>query len=364
MALVHDHLVQDGGAERVLKAMQRVWPEAPIFTLLYDERGMSGYANGGVVRTSFLAKFPFASRFYRWMLPFMPAATETYDLRGFDVVISNTSAFAKGVITSPETLHVSYCHTPPRYLWSDTHEYVDYATPFLVRPFMPLVTSYLRGCDQRAAERVDVFLTNSKTVTGRIRKYYRKEAQVVYPPVDVEMMKVGERAEGLYVVAGGRLVQYKRYDLIIEACGALGLPLVIFGEGPELGRLRRMAGANVQFVGRVSDEEKARLYAGALAYVHPQEEDFGITAVEAMACGTPVIAYRRGGATETVIDGVTGVFFEEQSATALRGVLRRFLRAPAMSRDAMRTQAEKFREEVFMDEIRKIVEEAYYAYRR
>jgi glycosyltransferase involved in cell wall biosynthesis len=363
VALVHDHLVQDGGAERVLQTLQEMWPEAPVYTLVYNHSIMGKFVNAGDVRTSFLSRIPGATRGYRWFLPLMPTATESYDLRGYDVVISSASAFAKGIITHPGTLHICYCHTPTRYLWSHTHEYAEDSVPRVVRPFMPPIMNTLRTWDRAAAGRVDAFIANSQVVADRIQKYYQSNSTVIHPPVDVDAMRILSTAktdsdEGLYFVAGGRLVAYKRFDLLIETFNTLGIPLVIFGDGPEMSRLQNIAWENVRFVGRVDENEKARLYAGALAYLHPQEEDFGITAVEAMACGTPVIAYRAGGALETVREGVSGVFFDEQTPQALRAVVQRF--SPRnFSRERIREHALQFSKSRFISEMRSFVEQHY-----
>lgn len=363
VALVHDHLVQDGGAERVLQTLSEIWPDAPVYTLVYDRGIMGRLLNAGDVRTSFLDRIPGATRGYRWFLPLMPTATESYDLRGYDVVISSASAFAKGVITHPGTLHICYCHTPTRYLWSHTHEYVEDSAPRIVRPFMPPMIHSLRVWDRAAADRVNMFVANSHVVADRIQKYYQADATVIHPPVDIDRMRILSPDEipsedGVYFVAGGRLVAYKRFDLLVETFNSLGLPLIIFGDGPEMSRLQRMAWDNIRFVGRVSEEEKARLYAGSQAYLHPQDEDFGITAVEAMACGTPVIAYRAGGALETVREGVSGVFFNEQTPHSLREAIQHF--SPRdFSRERVREHALQFSKQRFISEMRTFVEHHY-----
>jgi glycosyltransferase involved in cell wall biosynthesis len=329
IALVHDYLIQDGGAERVLQAFREIWPDAPIYALLYDRERMGDRFHGSDVRTSFLQNIPFALERYKWLMPLMPAATERYDLSAYDVVLSSTSAFAKGVITRADALHICYCHTPTRYLWSDMHSYVDELfIPSPVKRVMPMILSRIRTWDRLAADRVDLFIANSETVRGRIRKYYRHGSDVIHPPVDTKRFRVADPSDiGDYFVAGGRLVAYKRFDIVVKAFTKLGIPLRIFGEGPELERLRAAAGPNVRFLGRISELAKADLYAKAKAYLHPQEEDFGITAVEAMASGTPVIAYGKGGARETVVDGVTGAFIEEQTWEELANAIIRFDRS-------------------------------------
>lgn len=324
VALVHDHLTQLGGAERVLEVFQNLWPAAPTYTLLYDKKQMETIFGHKDIRTSFLQSFPGAVRRMRWLLPLMPIATEHYPLQDYDVVISSASAFSKGVITSANAVHICYCHTPTRYLWNDAVSYVEELNvPRIVKFFLPMVQSALRGWDRLAADRVDLFIANSKTVQDRIKKYYGKDSIVIYPPVNTEEFTISDAPKTSFLI-GGRLVSYKRYDLVIEAFNKIGLPLIIFGTGPEEEKLRAMARSNITFVGRVTDDERARLFANALAFIHPQEEDFGLTPVESMAAGRPVIAYRKGGATESIVEGVTGTFFEEQSWESLAETLLHF----------------------------------------
>lgn len=350
VALVHDHLTQYGGAERVLEALQAIWPDAPTYTLHYDPAAMGSTFAHKLIRTSFLDRLPSVKRAFRWFLPLMPLATESYDLSDFDLVISNSSAFSKGVITSPHTLHICYCHTPTRYLWSDSESYVnELHAPKFVKTMLPLLLHRLRSWDQLAANRVDHFVSNSHTVKRRIKKYYRRDSQVIYPPVDVDKFAVSAEPK-TYYLAGGRLVAYKRVDLVVETFTKLGKPLKVFGIGPELEELKRRAGKNIDFVGRVSDDERARLFANAIAFINPQDEDFGITPVESMAAGRPVIAYRRGGALETVIDGVTGIFFAEQTVLALSEAIQR-LEVSHFDPQKIRLHAEQFATPVFRKQL-------------
>jgi len=326
VALIHDHLAQDGGAEKVLQVLTNMFPKAPIYTLLYEKHNVDQHFKDSHIETSIIQKLPGGVKHYQWYLYFMPLAVEFFDLRPFDLVISDTSSFAKGVITPPHCLHVSYCHTPTRYLWSDTHQYIGelkYNKWF--KKIISLVLSGVRRWDRLAADRVDVFIANSKTVAARIAKYYRRESTVIYPPVETHKFFISDlntqKPEEKYFLAGCRLAPYKRVDLAIQAFKMLpdSYKLKIFGDGIDMKRLRRLAGDNprIEFLGRVSEEDKAKLYSGAQAFLNPQEEDFGITAVESMASGRPVIAYRRGGATETVVEGETGLFFDEATPAAL-----------------------------------------------
>jgi len=324
VALVHDYLSQDGGAERVLKALHEIYPSAPIFVLFYDKQKTPAYFLAQDLHYTFLQFMPLGVSHYRWYLALMPFATERHDLSEFDVVISSTSAFAKGVITSARGLHLCYCHTPTRYLWTDTHSYIeDLNYNRLVKIILPPLISRLRSWDQMSAQRVDHFIANSENVRQRIQKYYRREAEVIYPPVDTDLFKVAESLDDYYL-AGGRLVPYKRFDLVVKVFNRLGWPLKIFGSGPEEEKLKIIAKKNIEFLGPVDDVKKAELYSRALAFIHPQAEDFGITAVESMASGRPVIALANGGALETVVEGATGRFFREPSWEDLLDTLLRF----------------------------------------
>ncbi len=362
VALVHDYLSQDGGAERVLRVFQEVWPEAPTFVLFHDRKKASKDFANRDIRSSFLQRIPGAVRRYQWFLPLMPAATEHHNLHGYDVVLSSSSAFSKGVITRPDALHICYCHTPTRYLWSDTHQYVE-ELPYnrVVKFFIPFLLSRLRLWDRLTSERVDHFIANSNTVRRRIQKYYGRDSEVLYPPVETDKFYIA-RTMGTYYLAGGRLVPYKRFDLLVKAFNKLGIPLKIFGEGPEDGKLRGMAKKNIEFLGRVSDTERADLYASAIAFLNPQVEDFGITPIEAMASGRPVIAYNRGGATETILPGITGVFFDEQEWEGIADTVIRF-KPEDFNPDRIRTHAMQFDREHFKRRIKDFVENTYSRFR-
>lgn len=312
IALIHDHLVQDGGAEKVLKAFNEIYPQAPIFTLVLDKKNTNPYFIDKEIRTSFLQRIPLGVIKYQWWLSLMPVATEYQNLMDYDLIISSASSFAKGVITKPGAIHVCYCHTPTRYLWNDSHNYLRELKVYkLIKKTLPLTLNKLRVWDRLAADRVDYFIANSQTVAERIKKYYGRDSLVIYPPVDLDKFSISNQPKKYYL-AGGRLVPYKKVDLVVKTFSRLEIPLKIFGVGPELKRLKKIARKNVEFLGKVNDEKRAELFRDCIAYINPQEEDFGITTVEAMASGRPVIAYRKGGATETVIDGVTGEFFDEQ----------------------------------------------------
>ncbi|MFH1286933.1 MAG: glycosyltransferase [Candidatus Magasanikbacteria bacterium] len=362
IALVHDYLAQDGGAERVLQAFHRVWPDAPIFVLFHDKKRISSFPDAKI-HQSFIAKLPFGKRKYQWYLPWMPMATERHNLHDFDVVLSSTSAFAKGVLTRPDTLHISYCHTPTRYLWTDTHEYIaDLKYNRLVKTLLPPMLHKMRMWDKMSTDRVDYFIANSCTVHNRIQKYYRRDSDVLYPPVDISNFVPAKQMRN-YFLAGGRLVPYKRFDLIIQVFNRLGWSLKIFGEGSEMGVLQKTASPNIEFLGKISDEEKKDLMAHAKAFIHPQVEDLGITPIESMAAGRPVIAYPVGGASETVIPGKTGVFFEQQTWESLLHTVLMF-DAEGWNTVAIREHAQVFSEEKFKERIKKYVEDRYEEFRR
>lgn len=338
----------------MLRVLQDIWPQAPTYALFYDKKALPDLQDKDI-RTSFLQKLPLALKKYQWYIWLMPAATEGHNLSDFDVVISSSSAFSKGVITPPGARHICYCHTPTRYLWSDTHNYIaELRVPKIIKIALPPILSRLRLWDQGAAQRVDVFAANSKTVQARIKKYYGRDSVIIHPPVETEKFSISHGPKNYFLV-GGRLVPYKRYDLVIEAFNKTGLPLKIFGAGPVEDGLRRQAKKNIQFLGRVSDAARGELYANCRAFLHPHEEDFGITAVEAMAAGRPVIALRKGGATETVIDGVTGEFFDEQSWEELADHLIRFDDG-CYQPEIIRAHAQKFGVERFKEEMKHLVE--------
>ncbi|MDD4271896.1 MAG: glycosyltransferase [Patescibacteria group bacterium] len=360
VALIHDHLAQDGGAEKVLKVLADMFPEAPIYTLLYEKRYADKYFKSRHIETSIIQRLPGGVKHYQWYMPFMPMAVEFFDLNDFDVVISDASAFAKGVITSSQTLHICYCHTPTRYLWSDTHQYIyDLKYNKYFKKVISLVLNYIRMWDKLAADRVDNYIANSRFVAGRIKKYYKHESTIIYPPVETEKFGISSEL-GDYFLIGGRLAPYKRIDLVIEAFKKTNKKLKIYGDGVDLDRLKKMAKghANIEFLGWVDDAAKAGLYSRCLAFIYPQVEDFGITAVEAMASGRPVIAYRRGGAVETVIDGVTGVFFNQQTSASLAESLNNF-DSSKFNQEAIKQHAEKFSVARFKSEINKYIEESW-----
>lgn len=325
VALIHYWLVGMRGGEKVLEALCRMFPQADIFTHVHDPESMSDTIRAHRVTETRVGRLPFARRMYQSYLPFMPRALEELDLTGYDLVISSESGPAKGVIAPPDAFHLCYCHSPMRYLWDQYHVYMRGTGP-LQRLVLPHVAHRLRGWDVTSAARVDSFAANSNHVAARIRKYWRRESEVVAPPVAVQDFAPVAREEvGDFYLWCGELAPYKRPDLVVEAFNRLGLPLVMIG-GPEktAAKLRAQARGNVKVLGRRPFGELKDALARCRALVFPGEEDFGIVPVEAMASGRPVIAYDRGGIRDTVVDGETGLLFPEQSVEAIVEAIRRF----------------------------------------
>jgi glycosyltransferase involved in cell wall biosynthesis len=354
VALVHDYLNQYGGAERVLEVLHELFPAAPIFTSMYDPERLPPSYRRYDIRTSFMQHLPGVTRKHQAYLPCYPIAFESFDLSGYDLVISNSSAWCKGVITPPETVHVCYCLTPMRWAWR-YREYVEReGFGRLIRLGLPAAMTALRVWDVASAQRVDHFLAISQAVANRVRKFYRRQAEVIYPPVETGRFST-TRPPGDYYLIVSRLVPYKRVDLAVEAFGRLGLPLKIAGDGRDLAELRRRATPNVHFLGRVSDAEVVELIQGCRAFLFPGEEDFGIAPVEAQAAGRPVVAFGAGGALDTVVDGLTGVHFAEQSAEALAAAIRR-LESLALTPAAIAAHAAQFDTAVFRERLSRYVE--------
>ena len=352
VALVHDYLTQYGGAEKVLEALASIFPYAPIYTLVHNPSAFpEGFLDGREIITSPLQKFPFARSHHRLYPLLMPFFVEQFDLSKFDIVISDTTGFAKGVITRPNTLHVCYCHTPLRYAWDNSHEYIKNSLyPGFVKPFIPRFVSYLRRWDYLAAQRPQHYIANSEFVAKRIQKYYHQKSRVIYPPVDIDQFTAQPNgAKGDYYLIVSRLLPYKRIDLAIEAFNKLDKQLKIVGYGPELRRLKRIAGKNIEFTGPVFGEELTAITARCKAFIFPQEEDLGIAPIEVMASGRPVIAYGKGGILETATEGVSGYFFQKQTTQDLIDAVKRF-ESQHIDPVAVRESVEKFSRERFVQE--------------
>ena len=356
VALIHDYLTQFGGGERVLKSLSEIFPLAPIYTLVYNKKKVGNIFSSKKIHTSFLQKLPFSKTHHRIYPSLMPFAIEQFDLSKYDLVISDSASYAKGVLTGPETLHISYCHTPLRYAWDDSHRYIrEFGLNPLARFLSPFALNYIRIWDRIASFRVDEFIANSFFVKSRIKKYYQRDAEVIYPPVDTDFYQINPSSSKQdYYLIVSRLLSYKKIDIAIEAFNKLKLPLKIVGEGPEEKHLKKISGPTIEFLGRLSDKKTREYYQNCLAFVFPQEEDFGIAPVEAMASGRPVIAYQGGGALESVKEGVSGLFFDEQTSEHLIKAIDRF-KNYSFEPAKIREEAKRFDKKVFEKNIKEFI---------
>lgn len=373
IALTVDWLTTLGGAEHVVEELHKIWPSAPVFTTMWDSLRVRSLASTEV-RPTYLQRWYNALHHHQPLLPWMPMAVEGWDLRGFDVIISSSHAVAKGVLPPPRALHICYCHTPMRYAWLMEEEYLaDFGIRGPLRWFARRKLRELRRWDLTTSRRVDLFLANSRATQQRIARIYARTSTILHPPVQdrffsrplplpVHHPAPGAPGEWLpnhsYYFAIGRLVPYKRFDLLIEAANRLRLPLRIAGEGSERRRLERLAGPTIQFLGRVKDSDLPRWYGGARALLFPTHEDAGIVPLEAQACGTPVVALGQGGAMDTVQEGVTGTFFPEQTLTSLIDAIER-LESMAFDPATIRAHAQQFSSRRFQERLQQIVKEAY-----
>jgi len=349
IALINEYLVSYGGAEKTFKALSDIFPDAELYTLFYLNNIKQKFFPIKRIHTSFLQKFPkFLRKHYQLLLPFLPIAAETLDLRDYDIVISASHSFVKGIITRPKTTHICYCYSPTRYLWDKARK------NFLLH--------FFRIWDRQASERVDEFIACSKTVQERIKKYYKRDSIVIYPPrVDssprVEAGPPVQFPKEFYLIVS-QMRKYKRIDIAIEAFNKLGLNLVIIGDGPERKKLQRKANKNIKFLGWQSDEVVAEYYQNCFAFVFPSDDDFGIAPVEAMGYGKPVLAFRSGGVIETIIEGKTGEFFDYQNPAILADGIRR-LRQKKYDADFIQSHAQQFSRERFEKEILDFVQTIY-----
>lgn len=356
VALVHDYLNQPGGAEKVVEVFAEMFPGAPLYTSVYDRKRMPEIWKTLDIRTSFMQHISPRLRVAKAMFPLYPAAFGLFDLREYDLVLSSTTTFAKAVITRPETCHVCYCNNPTRFLWM-YHDYFEHETvPKPVRGIMPWIVQPLRTWDFVAAQRVDYFVAGSHNARRRIAKYYRRTSDVVQPPIDGDFFTPSNGGAKYFLVAA-RLLSYKRIDLAVEACNRLGAPLHIAGEGPDRSRLESLAGPTVRFLGRVTDQEVRRQMACCRALIVPGEEDFGLTSLETQACGRPVVAYRAGGALETVEDGVTGLLFPEQTVDCLAETLSRL--SDTYDPEVLRAHALRFDKPAFKRRMYEVLTRRY-----
>jgi glycosyltransferase involved in cell wall biosynthesis len=355
IALVHEYLTRLGGAERVLKHLLDIYPKADIYTLLYNQDKVSSVFPPDKIKASFVNAFPnWLKSKVKFLAPIFPSAIESLDLSQYDVVISSTNSFAKGVITKPKSIHIAYCHAPATFLWNAFHSYRKQQRKGGFGNFMILLLAhYLRQWDRQAADRVDYFIANSKLTQARIKKYYRRDSVVMYPPVDVDRLKPTKEHKDYFLIVS-QLTQYKNIDIAIEAFNKINLPLVIIGDGPERKRLQKLAGPNVEIKGFLDDETTVEYYQNCRAFIFAGSDDFGIAPVEAMAAGKPVLALRDGGALETIIEGKTGEFFDAPIIELLADGVRR-ITEKNYDYKFIRKHAEQFSTSVFINNIEKYI---------
>jgi len=364
VALVHDFLVSYGGAERVFESIAELFPQAPIYTLLYEPKQIGEHFLGRDIHVSWVSRLPqFLKKRYRFFLPFFPVAIESFDLRDFDVVISSSGAWSKGIITRLNTKHIAYVHSPMRYVWDYHEHYLEELSGGKRRNiFLRMIMSYLRIWDRQSADRPDCILVNSQFTKERVKKYYRRESVLAYPgALDLsskyDASGVSSQEKTFFLVVS-RLTKSKKIDKVVEAFNKLGLPLVVVGEGPERSLLEEKAEKNISFRGFVSDQELITLYLGARAIILPSEEDFGMVAVEALSLGTPVIAYEYGGMKEIVQEKKTGELFHAQTPEIIAEGVRRFLEHEGhYDVSLMKQSVSHFTKQNFQDSIRKFVDQ-------
>lgn len=360
IALVHDDFNQAGGAEGLFVEIASIWPKAPIYTSLIDWPKLFKSVEPERIRTSFIQKIPFARYFYKILLPLYPLAFESFNFDGYDVVLSSTTRFAKSAVTKPQSVHISYLNSLPRFLWDAESQknYLPQIFSKLLRPYL----SWLRRWDRISASRVDFYIANSQNIAQKIKKHYGRKSHVIYPCADTKFFlppKVHswELKSKNYFLVVSRLVRWKRIDLAIDAIAKSGNHLIIVGDGPDKNRLKHIASnnSNIEFTGRVSKERLKTLYQNALALIVTQEEDFGISIVEAQACGIPVIAYDKGGQKEIIIEGKTGLFFESQIAQSLKDAIKHFGRLK-WSKAACKKNALRFSKENFVSNLKAFID--------
>ncbi len=356
IAIVHDFLNQYGGAERCLEVFHELFPKAPIYTLIHKPQ----YFRDADVRTSFAQKLPFAKKNHYAYLTLYPLATETLDLSGFDVILSSSASFSKNINKTKDSCHICYCHTIMRFVYTMPETYLNKINP-LLRPFARLTLAGLKKWDLKQTKKVDYFIANSKNTQRKIKEHYQRDSFVIYPPVDTDFFKPKGKTNDFYLIVS-RLQLQKRIDVAVSAFNHLGKKLKIIGTGPEFDRLKKMANPNIEFLGKLSDEEVRDYYQRCTALVFPGEEDLGITPLEAQACGKPVVAYAKGGLLETVVEGKTGHFFNAQTPESLVKAVLEFERMKFSSADCRRN-ALLFDRKLFKNKIRNFIKEKYRAFK-
>ncbi|NQU42113.1 glycosyltransferase [bacterium] len=364
IAIAYDYLTQMGGGERVIKALHDIFPDAPIYTVVFDPKTMSDEFKRMDIRTSFVDRLPFSHRFFEWYIPLYGFAMEQFDFREYDVVLSVSTMVAKGINTGPRTCHLSLCFTPMRWAWDLYHNYLEELRGrWMMRQGFRLFTHYYRIWDVASASRVNYFIGGSQVAARRILKHYGRESDVLHPPIDVNAFHpTGKPPEDFYLVVS-RLVLAKRIDLAVKAFARSGKPLIVIGRGERLPHLKKIATPNITFLGYQPDEVVNDYYSRCKALIFPGEEDFGLTPVEAQASGRPVIAYAAGGALETIRDGETGVFFHDQTPEALKQAVERF-ETLSFDSKVIRENSLRFSQERFAEAIRRYIHRKCREYRQ
>lgn len=362
IALIHDYLIQYGGAEKTLEAILELFPDAPIYTGIYSSKK---FGTNITSRKIIAPRNPIILRLYKYFTFLMPLVFENFDLTPYDIIISDGTAWPKGVLTRPNQLHISYIHTPPRFLYKYSVESTK-RNKWYFKPIIPFIDHFLRVWDYNAAQRPDFLLTNSQETRKRIQKFYKRDAKVINPPVDIDYPVKSDSMNNLqrpYYLAAGRLVAYKNFDLLIQAFNLLDLPLIIIGTGIEEERLKKLAGSNITFTGRVSEEKKHELMKNALGLINPiSDEDFGIVPIESMSHGTPVLAHKSGGHLEFIKEGINGMFFEELTVESLAAKIKEFdkaIRETGFDAEVIRKSVRKFSKEHFQRELAQFVEDKW-----
>jgi glycosyltransferase involved in cell wall biosynthesis len=363
LAIVHDYLNQFGGAERVVEAFHEIYPHAPVYTSIYTPDTMPDSFKAMDIRTSFMQKFPFLGKYFKHYLLFYPKAIESFDLSGYDVILSSSSAFAKGAKVKEGSLHICYCHTPARFVW-DYNNYVEKEEiPGVLFKILPFAIKRLKNWDLKTNSGVSDFIANSYNIKGKIKKFYNRESAVINAPVDVSMFKIQGGINDYFLIVS-RLNSYKNIDLAVKVFNSTNLKLKIVGTGPHKKHLEELAsGDNIEFLGKVTDEELIKLYGRCRALIFPGEEDFGIIPLEAQASGRPVIAYGRGGSLETVVEGRTGIFFKDNDPASLTAAIEHFIEIEdRFDKNAIRKNALGFSKEMFKDIIKNFIGQRYDEY--
>lgn len=362
IAIAHDYLIQMGGAERVVEVFHNMYPDAPIYTTVFNSNSLLDNLRDADIRSTWLQWIPGVTGNFKRVLPLYPLAIRDLDFQDFDIVVSSSSAFMKSIRVPKHTFHLCYCHTPMRFAW-DYDTYMERQThPGLMKRLLKIYMKYLKQWDRNTSRFVNQFVANSSVVQSRIRKYYQRDAEVIFPPINTARFNASAQIGDYYLIVS-RLVSYKRIDLAVEAFNRNGLKLVIVGEGPDMQRLVNMAKPNITFAGRLGDEDVTKMMAECRALLFPGEEDFGITPLEANAAGRPVIAYEAGGALDTIIPYQNGIFFKEQQVDHVQKAITELENHP-WDVQAIMEHARKFDEQRFMEQFKGYVEKAYAQFKR